>query len=47
MVGIPPDPVGGFRGVLVPVTGKIITQTEAFAPLDQALKQRAKRATRP
>ncbi len=37
-----------FRGVLVPVTGKIITQTEAgFRALNQALKQRAERATRP
>ncbi len=37
-----------FRGVLVPVTGKIITQTEAdFRTLNQALKQRAERATRP
>ena len=37
-----------FRGVLVPVTGKIITQGEAdFRALNQALKQRAERATRP
>ena len=37
-----------FRGVLVPFTGKIITQTEAdFRALNQALKQRAERATRP
>jgi len=37
-----------FRGVLVPVTGTIITQTEAdFRALNQALKQRAERATRP
>ena len=51
------DDVGGytcltqsetFRGVLVPFTGKIITQTEAdFRALNQALKQRAERATRP
>jgi hypothetical protein len=37
-----------FRGVLVPFTGKIITQTEAdFRALNQALKRRAERATRP
>jgi hypothetical protein len=37
-----------FRGVLVPFTGKIITQTEAdFRALNQALKQRAERVTRP
>ena len=37
-----------FRGVLVPFTGKIITRTEAdFRALNQALKQRAERATRP
>ncbi len=37
-----------FRDVLVPVTGKIITQAEAdFRALNQALKQRAERATRP
>ncbi len=37
-----------FRGVLVPVTGKIITQTEAdFRALNQALKRRAERPTRP
>ena len=37
-----------FRGVLVPFTGKIISQTEAdFRALNQALKQRAERATRP
>jgi hypothetical protein len=37
-----------FRGVLVPVTGKIITQTKAdFRALNQALKQRAERAIRP
>jgi hypothetical protein len=36
-----------FRGVLVPFTGKIIAQTEAdFRALNQALKQRAQRATR-
>jgi hypothetical protein len=37
-----------FRGVLVPFTGKVITQTEAdFRALNQALKQRTERATRP
>ena len=37
-----------FRGVLVPFTGKTITQTEAdFRALNQALKRRAERATRP
>jgi hypothetical protein len=37
-----------FRGVLVPFTGKTITQTEAdFCALNQALKRRAERATRP
>ncbi len=37
-----------FRGVLVPFTGKTITQTEAdFRALNQALRRRAERATRP
>ena len=37
-----------FGGVLVPFTGTIITRTEAdFCALNQALKQRAERATRP
>jgi hypothetical protein len=37
-----------FRGVLVPFTGTIITRTEAdFRALNQALKQRAERVTRP
>jgi len=37
-----------FRSVLVSVTGKISTQAEAdFRALNQALKQRAERATRP
>jgi hypothetical protein len=37
-----------FRGVLVPFTSKVITQTEAdFRALNQALKRRAERATRP
>ena len=36
-----------FRGVLVPFTGKTITQTEAsFRALNQALKQRAEHAAR-
>src|SRR6266702_3623228 len=36
-----------FRGVLVPFTGKTITQTEAdFRALNQALKQRTEHATR-
>ena len=37
-----------FRGILIPFTGKTITQTETeFNKLNQALKQRAERATRP
>jgi hypothetical protein len=37
-----------FRGALVPFTGKTVTRTEAdFRALNQALKQRAERATRP
>ena len=37
-----------FGGVLVPLTGTIITRTEAdFRALNQALRQRAERATRP
>jgi hypothetical protein len=37
-----------FRGVLIPFTGKTITQTEAdFRALNQALKQRAEGAARP
>jgi len=37
-----------FGGVLVPFTGTIITRTAAdFRALNQALKQRAERATRP
>jgi hypothetical protein len=36
-----------FRGVLVPFTGKTITQTEGdFRALSQALKQRVERAAR-
>jgi hypothetical protein len=36
-----------FRGVLVPFTGKTITQTEAgFRALNQALKQRVEDAAR-
>jgi len=35
-----------FRGVLVPFTGKIITDTEGgFRALNQALKQRVEHAT--
>jgi hypothetical protein len=37
-----------FRGVLIPFTGKTITQTEAdFRALNQALTQRAEGAARP